>query len=466
MTPSRSGSRDGAPVPQVVHLPTTRSRPSVASEFQPDAIEVEERAPPRVARLTLYFIMLLIAAAALWAYLTEIDEIAIARGKLITTKPNIVVQPLEGSVVRSIDVHVGQTVTSGQILAVLDPTFSESDVHQLKVKLDAADAMVQRLQAELSNRLYIPADLSNLEQAIEAQLAAQRKAFRESRLRNLTEEIARAEASIEKSRREEQILRERLAGVMEVEQMRATLLAHETGSKLNLLQARDARLDIEATLARLRGAQTEASHELKKAHEQRQEFQEDFQRATLESLIEARERRNTASEELKKAQLRRRHVSLTAPADAVVLEIAQKSIGSVVRQAEPLFVLVPINEPLEAEVLIDAKDIGYVSREQSARIKFDAFPFQKHGTAAGVVQTISQDSFPADGKNESARTGESLPYKARLSLDDARLRELPGGFRLLPGMALQAEILVGRRRVASYFLYPILRGLDESLRER
>lgn len=32
-------------------------------------------------------------------------------------------------------------------------------------------------------------------------------------------------------------------------------------------------------------------------------------------------------------------------------------------------------------------------------------------------------------------------------------------------MAVTAEMKVGRRSVMSYFLYPLLRGLDESIRE-
>ena len=38
-------------------------------------------------------------------------------------------------------------------------------------------------------------------------------------------------------------------------------------------------------------------------------------------------------------------------------------------------------------------------------------------------------------------------------------------YQLIPGMAVTAEMKVGRRSVISYFLYPLLRGLDESIRE-
>ena len=75
--------------------PPSRSLPPVIAEFQSDAVELEERAPSKVARLTLYGVTALIAGAILWASLSSIDEVVVAPGKLITTVPTIVVQPLE-----------------------------------------------------------------------------------------------------------------------------------------------------------------------------------------------------------------------------------------------------------------------------------------------------------------------------------------------------------------------------------
>jgi HlyD family secretion protein len=247
--------------------------------------------------------------------------------------------------------------------------------------------------------------------------------------------------------------------------MRSELMQRQLGSKLNLLQARDTRLDVEAGIARARGAQVAAGHDLEKARAERQTFLDDFSKSSLKALVDARADREAANDELKKAELRRSLVVLTAPADGVVLEIAQRSAGSVIRQAEPLFTLVPANVRLEAEVLVDPKDIGHVRRGQTARIKFDAFPFQEHGTATGTVRTISQDSFGPDRQAPADRPGTGLVYKVRLALDDTGLRGVPDGVRLIPGMSVQSEIVVGRRRVISYFLYPLIRGLDEGIRE-
>ena len=99
------------------------------------------------------------------------------------------------------------------------------------------------------------------------------------------------------------------------------------------------------------------------------------------------------------------------------------------------------------------------------RIKFEAFPFQKYGTGTGAVGVISQDSFSPDPKAEGARRTAAPYYRVLIDLRDTHLRLPTERVQLIPGMAVTAEMKVGRRSVMSYFLYPLLRGLDESIRE-
>jgi membrane fusion protein, hemolysin D len=158
-------------------------------------------------------------------------------------------------------------------------------------------------------------------------------------------------------------------------------------------------------------------------------------------------------------------IVLTAPVDSVVLEIANRSVGSVVREAETLFVLVPRDVPLQVEVNVEGKDVGQIAIGQTVRLKFDAFPFQKYGTGSGLVRIVSQDSFAPDPKGEGARRLVAPYYRVLVDVADKRLHALPETFKMIPGMTITAEMKVGRRSVISYFLYPLLRGLDESIRE-
>ena len=56
-------------------------------------------------------------------------------------------------------------------------------------------------------------------------------------------------------------------------------------------------------------------------------------------------------------------------------------------------------------------------------------------------------------------------YRVLVDVTDTKLRLPPERIQLIPGMAVTAELKVGHRSVISYFLYPLLRGLDESIRE-
>lgn len=80
-----------------------------------------------------------------------------------------------------------------------------------------------------------------------------------------------------------------------------------------------------------------------------------------------------------------------------------------------------------------------------------------------TVLAVSEDAFL-----RQTPAGERSVYRARLKLPAdplADMRNLPKGFAIMPGMTVMAEINIGDRRIIEYFLYPILAGFDQSLRE-
>jgi hemolysin D len=242
--------------------------------------------------------------------------------------------------------------------------------------------------------------------------------------------------------------------------MRRDLHERQTGSRLQLLEATSQVLTLRGQFNDLKNRESELLHEQSAIMADSQAFTGEWQRKLSEELIQTRRERDDVAERLAKAERRSSLVSLIAPVDAVVLEMAKLSVGSIVKDAEPLVKLVPLNVPLELEVEIAARDIGLIEPGAPVRIKLDAFPFQRHGTLDGDVRTISADAFqrPAD------QTGGAY-YRTRVRLLNTHLRDVPENRILGPGMVVQAEIKVGTRSVLSYLLYPVIRMLDESIRE-
>jgi HlyD family secretion protein len=146
--------------------------------------------------------------------------------------------------------------------------------------------------------------------------------------------------------------------------------------------------------------------------------------------------------------------------DGTVLEIASRSLGSVAREAEPLVTLMPLGGGLEIEATIDPQDVARLRPGDLARIKVDAFPYQRHGILEGKLRAVSEDTL-----REAESATPKLSYKARVEIVDMRMRDVPEDSRLIPGMTATVEIRIGTRRVITYFLYPLFRALDESIRE-
>jgi hemolysin D len=161
---------------------------------------------------------------------------------------------------------------------------------------------------------------------------------------------------------------------------------------------------------------------------------------------------------LLKAEQRNRLTQLTAPVDGTVQQLAVHTVGGVVTEAQPLMVIVPKDNPLQVEVYLENKDIGFVKAGLAAEVKVEAFPYTKYGTLQGKVLHISNDAI-----NDEKR---GLIYLARIQLEKATMRLEEREVSLTPGMAVTVEIKTGNRRVIEYVLSPLLQYSSESFKER
>ena len=183
---------------------------------------------------------------------------------------------------------------------------------------------------------------------------------------------------------------------------------------------------------------------------------------------------------LRKSETRRGLRQLRAPVDGTVQQLGVHTLGGVVQPAPTrtmgaLMVIVPEQGDLIVEAQLLNKDRGFVREGQRVRVKFEAFPFTDYGLIEGRVEHISRDAVPGDGATEQGAAGADAPrressrglvYTARIRLDDTVMRVGREVIPLGPGMAVQAEIRTGTRRIIQYLLSPIMKTVEEAGRER
>jgi HlyD family type I secretion membrane fusion protein len=236
-------------------------------------------------------------------------------------------------------------------------------------------------------------------------------------------------------------------------------------SKLQLMQATDERTEMRRLAADAQNQMSSQRQTLAALRAQRESYVQKWNSDTGAELVTTRNELEVTRQNLQKAQKLSDLVSLDAPADAVVLKVGRMSLGSVAGAGtmaqEPLFTLVPLDGPLEADVKVPAADIGFIKVGQAVQVKLEAYRFMQHGTVEGSIKTISEGSFTTDDNN-----AVTSPYfKIRVALEKPHLRHVPVDFRLIPGMTLTGDIMVGKRTILSYLVEGGLRTGSEAMRE-
>ena len=464
----------------VAELPATQS-PALppANAPAPRAVidydfETVLAAPPK-RRLVLWLLVALIAAGAAALAVAKVDIIVAANGRVVTSESEIVIQPIETSVVRSVRVKMGDSVKKGEVLATLDPTFTEADQAELQAKLRNLEATCDRLAAEIAGQGYDPPN-PNPDQTTQRDVFLKRHDEYVARLDAAQRKVDQFEADLAAHRTEAAGLGQQIVLASQAENIYSELVASNLASKLKLIDTRQRLLEAKSRLATNQGEQQKLKQQIGETTAERDAFVSEWKRKLAEEMAKSRSDRDAAAAQLSKAQLRGRLAVMRAPRDATVLEVAARPAGSVMRAAEPLMRLVPADAPLVADLQVDTRDVARLHPGDAVAIKFEALPWQQFGLAHGILKTLTPDTVRDQNPRETAEDMTApdlrmqarqspIHYLARVAITRTNFRNLPPDFALRPGMRLVGEIKVGRRSLLEYVLNPITRVISDSLRE-
>lgn len=466
-------------------------RPREEHEFLPAALEIMEKPPSPGMRWLLLLTCGLFVLALIWAVLGKIDVVAVAAGKTVPGGNVKLVQPIEIGAVRAIHVRNGQFVRAGQLLIELDPTLASADRAQSAQALQSAqviqarnDALLAHLAGRLARFIAPPGTPANIVRTEEAYVRAAIAQFEAERA-TLTQQRAERSAELAAAQATVAKLNEALPFLERQLNARKELADKGYFSRLKLLEYEQLRaehlrdIDIQAANA------AKARAAIGTLDAQLRSLRENFGKTAVTDLGEANDKAGLAGEELRKAERRRQYQELRAPVDGVVQQLAVTTVGGVVQPAQPLMVIVPCTAAevrgqggcvggIAVEAFVQNKDIGFVRPGQRVAVKLEAFNFTDYGLIDGRIATISRDAIdqsqqPAGtSRDANGRRQPGLVYAARITLPcgPADPNRAPLCDRIRPGMAVQAEIKTGRRRIIQYLLSPISQAMSEAGRER
>ncbi len=438
---------------------------------EPEAIWLETRKVPLPAHAVLWLLCLLLGMALLWACVARVDRIVVAEGKLVTTRPNVTLKPLENSLVREVLVRPGQRVAAGEVLIAFDPTVNRAELAHQQQQHDSKLCEVLRLEAELAGQgdYALPEGLGVSQTAgQQRQLFESRRAYVEGRERYFAQYIERYGKMAESLETSLAMYRERQKNMERIEGMYRALEEKGMVPVKDSLEVQMQRLANEIEIENQRASLVEYRQMLRQCEAERDVFRAEWRQQLAQQLVEARRELMGYAESVKKYGLLAAQTELRSPCDAVVHEIAPYQEGSGVREAEALVTLIPLGVPLEAEVDIQPQDVGRLRVGDEVKLKLDAFPFQQHGTLQGALRFVSADTYESrSNMAEEASPAAAVPrpqYRARVAVSGG-LRGVDDVVWQSAGMKLRAEIKVGERSVISYLLNPFLKAMDESIRE-
>ncbi|MBC7477882.1 MAG: HlyD family type I secretion periplasmic adaptor subunit [Pseudorhodobacter sp.] len=432
-------------------------RPVVAAaalEFQADLDRLVLEPMSLLLRMWPFLGAALVAALVLVASFTRLDIVVTATGRLAADAPPVILQPLGRAVLTDLLVKPGDTVVAGQIVARLDSTLTDADRAGLEIERRSLAAQLARAQADIAGTVLAGGDA---DQTLQAQVQLQRSGLAAAQRDQLAASVKAVGQAIRTEHDAEPGLQDRRAIAVKIEAMRDTLARGQSGTQLQAMEARLARIDAETALNTHFARVDDLAQRLDQAKAALLAFDIDQKRQATEAYAALAPKLAEVVEALTKADRLSALADLRAPRPGVVLSVAKGGPGSMIAEGEPVVVLVPTDVPLIAEIGVRSSEAGSIAMGDPVTIKIDAFPWRRNGMMQGRLQDVSHGSFTPEGSTTALHSG-------RVTLTGA-LTNLPPGADLLPGMTLTAEIKTGTRTVLDYFLDPLMRGVTESLRE-
>jgi HlyD family secretion protein len=419
------------------------------------------------ARLGLLVMIFFLVGFVGWGALVPLAGGAVAPGIISPDGDRKTVQHLEGGIIAQLMVRDGDIVSAGQSLVLLE-SLQPKAVHDMLLSQQWTLLASQvRLLAEQAGHTEVqfPPDLLNAtDERLWAVVDGQRRLFYDrlathdarkdvlrQRIEQLNEQVRGLQAQVDSSNVQLELIAEELAG-------KEVLLRKNYITKPEVLKLQRAVAELEGRRGEYLGAIARAQQQI--GETQLQILMTDAERIdqVTTRLEQLRVELATVTEKLNSSVDILKRTVITAPIAGIVLNMRFKTNGGVLKAAEPILDIVPVEDMLLIDARVSPVDIDVVRVGLQAKVQLTAYSGRNTPRLNGVVKTVSADRLVDEGSRQPY-------YLARVHVDREEIRQLHAGIELIPGMPAEVLIVTGERTMADYLLQPFLDALWRSFRE-
>lgn len=425
-------------------------------EFKPVLSEIEDSPVSPLGRCTFWVIVAIMIVTVLWLTLGKVDIVVSARGLVIPDGEAKIIQPLDTGVISKILVKEGDFVKEGQALMEIDPATTEPELESVQKNLEDTLLEIKRLNATTDGIEFDTTNETSETALIQQNLYNASMSALKNKVEVKKIDLSKTEDELNASRAELEAKKQILGSAMDKEQRMKNVLD---------VIAYDDYQNVINEIKTLSAEVTKLNYQIKELTSQKVQIQkeisaieDEFKATNLEKLADKTKAANELKSNADQIIFRNTKQTITSPCDGYVDKLFIHTIGGVVTPAQQLFAVTPVNTPLLIKATVLNQDIGFVKEGMNVSVKIDTFNFQKYGMIEGEVKTVSKNSIQ-DEKLGPVYEVYITPLTHTLKVEgkDEDIRT---------GMSLSAEINVGKRRIIEFFIYPLIKYLDEGMSVR
>lgn len=417
----------------------------------------------RVITTALLAVAAFVALMGAWAVLATVPEVAKTRGEILPKGGQMhVIQSLSGGKILRALVQEGDVVEKGQPIANIDQSVSEADIRQLDVKHSDIMMRIERLRALEQQRepdFGAEGDQYPGMAREQTDLYRSQAALMAAKLDVIDDQMIGKQAELDSSINQLKFIDEQMVILEKEVAMFQQSVDKGLSPKRDLLEKQEARSELRKDREAIMGRRETLAKELITLKAQRQSAEFDLRTEYRTERSELVEQLREVEEQLIQAHTALGQNALVAPEAGIIKSLPNIKVGSVIQPGGVVAELVPSNQPLDVEVRVSPRDIGFIAEGQSVLIKVDAFDYSRFGAVRGTVVRVS----PATFKDE--RTGEPY-FKAVIEPASEYVGDPARGRKIKVGMTVEADITTGHKTIFQYLLKPVYTTVDTALTER